>query len=93
MAKKTTATKTSTKAKPARKAKGKKAAPANAARAGSKKEQLLTMLKNGATVEELTKGLGWLPHTLRAAISSLNKAGMKVERERAEGITSYKISA
>jgi Protein of unknown function (DUF3489) len=93
MAKKTTTTKTRAGAKAAGKSKRKNAAPAQAARTGTKRAQLVTMLKQGATVDALTKSLGWLPHTLRAAICGLNKAGTKVERERVEGITSYKISA
>jgi Protein of unknown function (DUF3489) len=91
MTKKTAITKI--KPKGHRKAKGNKTGPVPRGRTGTKKEQLVTMLRQGATVEALTKALTWQPHTLRAAISGLNKAGMKVERERAEGITSYKISA
>lgn len=60
---------------------------------------LLTMLKKGATVEAMTEALGWLPHTLRARISRLHKPkskggeGMKIERDRKDGVTSYKIAA
>jgi hypothetical protein len=94
MAKKTSTTKTRAKAKASRKANGRrKAAVAAAARTGTKKEQLVTMLKKGATVEALTMALGWQPHTLRASISMLGKTGIKVARERADGVTSYKIAA
>jgi hypothetical protein len=63
-----------------------------------KNTTLLKMLKAGATVEALTKSLGWLPHTLRARISCLAKPkskggqGLKIERTRVEKITSYKIA-
>lgn len=66
--------------------------------AGDKNAILLSMLKKGATVEDLTKALGWLPHTLRARISRLHKPksqggeGMKIERERKDGVTSYRIA-
>jgi hypothetical protein len=51
------------------------------------------MLKKGATTEALIKALGWLPHTLRAAISILgSKDGIKVEHARADGVTKYKLA-
>lgn len=59
---------------------------------------LMKMLKAGATVEALTDALGWLPHTLRARISRLNKPknkggeGLTVQRTREDRITSYKIA-
>lgn len=72
----------------ARKPAGKKASKP-AAKAGTKTAQLLTLLGRGATVAELCKALGWLPQTLRAAISRLDA---KVQRNRsAEGVTSYRI--
>lgn len=79
--------------KTARKAKtAKAAAPAKAKRTGTKNEQLVGMLTNGATVDAMLKALGWQPHTLRAAISRLGSAGTTVARERVEGVTSYKIA-
>lgn len=66
---------------------------------GDKTATLLAMLKKGATVEAMTSALGWLPHTLRARISRLHKPkskggeGMKIERNRKDGVTSYKIVA
>jgi hypothetical protein len=79
-------------AKAKAKAPAKKAKPA-AAKAGSKGEMLITMLKKGATADALAKKLGWLPHTLRASISTQSrKHGFKVERTRTDGVTSYKIA-
>ena len=96
---KTAARKTSGKAKTtARKANGKKAAaPAKAtpaaAKPGTKGEMLVAMLTKGATADALAKELGWLPHTLRASISTQSrKQGFKVERTRTDGVTSYKIA-
>lgn len=83
------------KGKTARAAKGKatKAAKAAPAKAGTKTEALVAMLKNGATAEAMMKTLGWLPHTLRAAISILGKKhGLKVGRTRADGVTTYKTA-
>ncbi len=65
---------------------------------GDKTAKLLSMLKGkGSTVEAMTKALDWLPHTLRARISGLAKPkskggeGLKIERERTDGVTSYRI--
>lgn len=61
---------------------------------------LLSMLKGkGSTVEQLTKALDWLPHTLRARISRLNKPkskggeGLKVDRERVDSVTTYRLAS
>ncbi len=82
-----------TMAKP--KAKEKKAKGATGA---DKNATLLSMLKAGATVEALCDKLEWLPHTLRARISRLNKPksrggeGLTIQRAREDRITSYKIT-
>jgi hypothetical protein len=74
--------------KPAAKAAAKDGAP----KAGTKLAQLTEMLsaKDGATTAELCKMLGWLPHTLRAAISRLPN---KPTHSRVDGVTSYRIEA
>lgn len=61
-----------------------------------KTETLLAMLKDGATVDQLCSALEWLPHTLRARLSAISKPkkvgglGIKIERTRADGVTSYR---
>ena len=51
------------------------------------------MLTKGATAEHMAKTLGWLPHTLRGALSRLKtKEGLKIERERVDGTTNYRIA-
>jgi predicted ArsR family transcriptional regulator len=68
----------------------------HASNPGEKASLLLSMLKakGGATVEEMTKSLGWLPHTLRARISTLAKEKkLKIERTRNEGVTTYRVAA
>lgn len=81
------------------KGKSTKAAKPKGTTGANKTETMLAMLKgNGATVEELTKATGWLPHTLRARISNVCKAkkdggmGIKIERERVDGVTSYRLA-
>lgn len=66
------------------------------AKSGDKTELLVGMLKGkGATVEQLSRALDWLPHTLRARISGLVKPPrkLKIERERKDGVTSYRIAS
>jgi hypothetical protein len=48
---------------------------------------LIEMLqtKRGANIDAIVKATGWLPHTGRAMISGLRKAGYRIEVERAEG--------
>lgn len=87
------------KAKPAAKAKsaGKAKAKKTGAREGSGKllETVLGMItaKGGATMPEILKATGWLPHTARARISGLAaKHKLKIERERFMGVTTYKAT-
>lgn len=51
------------------------------ARTASKKDRLISMLRRdgGTTITAISSALGWQPHTTRAAITGLRKAGHKVE--------------
>jgi len=53
-------------------------------RSGSKQALLVDMLSQdaGATLDDLVKAIGWLPHTTRAALTGLRKRGFVIERER-----------
>lgn len=48
----------------------------------SKKDQLIALLrgKGGADVQALSDALGWQPHTVRAALTGLRKAGVALEK-------------
>ena len=47
---------------------------------------------NGASLEELIAKTGWQPHTCRAKISVLRKAGHKIEKSRsADGVLFYRV--
>jgi hypothetical protein len=50
------------------------------ATAKTKKAKMIAMLsrKSGADVPSLSTSLGWLPHTTRAALSGLRKAGYEI---------------
>jgi len=39
----------------------------------------------GARIDDLTKELGWLPHTVRAALTGLRRKGYVIARQRPEG--------
>lgn len=54
----------------------------------SKSDQLKSLLAkpDGMTVEALSKKLGWLTHTTRAALTRLKQAGIELDKlEPAEG--------
>ena len=59
----------------------------------TKRDQLIQLLQQpeGATLAELTAALGWLPHTVRSAITGLKKSGHAVERIKGEEGSSYLI--
>lgn len=53
-----------------------------APRVHSKTHRLLTLLKSssGASLDDMTEATGWLPHTIRAAMTGLRKRGYQIER-------------
>ena len=59
----------------------------------TKHEELFESLSTGwSSVPDLCAKFGWLPHTLRAAISTVSKKyDLKVERRRVDGVTSYRF--
>jgi Protein of unknown function (DUF3489) len=52
--------------------------------ASTKRAKLIAMLERpeGASVAEIGQRLGWLPHTVRAAITGLRQAGRPVTRDK-----------
>lgn len=66
----------------------------NPARAGTTRpEQLRKLLKrkSGASITEIQDTFNWQPHTARAAISGLRKAGEIIERSAGEAGAVYRI--
>lgn len=61
----------------------------------SKSRQLLAMLQRpeGASIDNLCQALGWLPHTVRAALSRLRGNGHAIVKHKQEGITCYRVDA
>jgi hypothetical protein len=69
--------------------------PTTEPRSGSKAELVLNLLRRseGATLDELMKATGWLPHTTRAALTGLRKKGHVVEKSKRGEATCYWIAA
>ena len=64
-------------------------------RASTKRAMMIGMLERaqGASVAEIGQRLGWLPHTVRAAITGLRHAGREVTRSKNEsGQTLYRLA-
>lgn len=70
---------------------------ANKLSSGKAKQELLSEMlskKSGASIDAIVKTTGWLPHTSRAMISGLRKAGFKVETEPgSDGKAVYRITS
>ena len=62
---------------------------------GSKTAAIIALLSRdrGATAAELITATGWLPHTMRAALTGLRKQGRTIERGKQGTETCYKIMA
>lgn len=46
----------------------------------------------GASLKDLTEATGWLPHTMRAALTGLRKKGLKIKRFSNDGTTRWRIT-
>jgi len=65
------------------------------ARNGSKIATVIAMLERdeGATLDEMVKVTGWLPHTTRAALTGLRKKGREIAKSKRGDVTCYSIKA
>ncbi|WP_170335485.1 DUF3489 domain-containing protein [Ruegeria arenilitoris] len=71
-----------------------KTSPSKPARNNLTRQQQLQKLlsrKSGATIAQIQKAFGWQPHSARAAISMMRKAGHTVERSGSDEGTVYRI--
>ena len=46
--------------------------------------------RNGATLAQVQKELGWQPHTVRAAISRLRSSGLPISLDRSGKVARYR---
>ncbi len=65
-----------------------------AVRPGTKQALLIDLLKRkkGATIETIVAATGWLPQTVRAALTRLRQQGFRIERVREDGVSRYRIA-
>jgi hypothetical protein len=56
-------------------------------RPASKLAQLIALLshESGITIEDISKSLGWLPHTTRATLTGLRRRGISIIRNTPDG--------
>jgi hypothetical protein len=47
--------------------------------------------RGGATLDEIVRATGWLPHTTRAALTGLRKKGHAIARARRDKVSCYRI--
>lgn len=69
---------------------------ANEARPGSKKAEVLDLLRrpSGATLPEIMETTGWQAHTVRGFVSgTLRKMGLPVASRREDGVRTYSVNA
>lgn len=61
----------------------------------TKRAQLIALLEReaGATLDEMVIATNWLPHTTRAAMTGLRKAGMTLESDKTDNVRRYRIVA
>lgn len=59
----------------------------------NKIDKVIALLKRkqGATLDEMVKATGWLPHTTRAAMTGLKKNGHTIERDKRGEMSCYRI--
>ncbi len=70
------------------------APPIMSPRAGSKLSVLLELLglPDGASLAKMVEATGWLPHTIRAALTGLRKRGFSIATHKVDATTRYSIS-
>lgn len=87
---------TSPAAKPSRKQRSKQRtlSPAPAEAAQSKSAMVLDLLRreDGVTLDEIVSATGWLPHSVRAALTGLRKKGHAIKKAKRGDLTCYRLS-
>ena len=72
-----------------------KSAPATPAKAPSKNDAVISLLKRegGASLAEITTVTGWQPHSARAVLTGFRKKGYSLEKAKTDGMTRWSITA
>ena len=60
----------------------------------NKNDKVITLLKRdgGASLAEITKTTGWLPHSARAVLTGFRKKGFTIEKAKVDGVTRWSIT-
>jgi Protein of unknown function (DUF3489) len=60
----------------------------------SKTDKVIALMKRegGASLTEITKATGWLPHSARAVLTGFRKKGFTIEKAKADGVTRWSIT-
>ena len=90
------ATKKAVQLKPTRQGRRDAKAEPQLTRGGTKRAHVIALLERdtGATLDELVAATGWLPHTIRAALTGLRHKGFALDKSRRQdGTTVYRISS
>ncbi len=61
----------------------------------TKREQLAALLvrDEGVTIDQMRAATGWLPHTVRAALTGLRKLGYAIDSDKVDGLRTYRAVA
>lgn len=61
----------------------------------TKRDQLARLLvrDQGATIDQMREATGWLPHTVRAALTGLKKLGYAIDSDKVDGLRTYRAVA
>jgi hypothetical protein len=59
----------------------------------SKAALVLDLLRHptGVSIDELVAATGWLPHSIRAALTGLRKKGYLLTSEKVDGVRHYRV--
>jgi len=65
-----------------------------AAKTAGKNDKVVALLKRqgGATLAEITKATGWLPHSARAVLTGFRKKGFTIDKTKVDGVTHWSIT-
>lgn len=61
----------------------------------TKQDHLAALLlrDEGATIAQMADATGWLPHTVRAALTGLKKKGYSIDSDKVADVRSYRATA
>lgn len=64
-------------------------------KAKGKNDKVIALLKRagGASLAEITKATGWLPHSARAVLTGFRKKGFTIAKAKTDGVTRWSITA